>query len=498
MKRYLLMSALLLCGTARAATINITPSDDWTKIEAAQAGDEVVIAPGTYAFRVYLTQTAPANNPIIIRAQDPNNKPVVDFGATLTDDAPGSYTAGDKGRGCWQISGGTNYQISGIVFQNCRNSTNNAAGIRYYNGATGIYLKDCVFKNNDNGLTGGTQDSELTVEYSEFDSNGNPAASAPTHNLYIYGGTFTMRYSYIHDSVQGQNFHVRAKNATIEYNWFARGNSYEGDLMTDDDATNPGAFSQSILLRGNVFVQKANPQNNSQVFVLFNDSQPAGVQLTLNATLVNNTFVGNGGHASFVHLAQNGASDATVEHADLYNNIVSGTSTPLTIDFGTIGGTNNYLDNGATVPGGSITGSIMGTAPFLNAGAMDYRPTGAAIGAATANAPVMLPDREYFQNETVTRQWRPRASVNDVGAFESTTTGPGIGPYDTQPVNDLGVGADDFGVHGVDDFGPRGDDIVGVDSGCKCEVGGRARVNPLSWIVMFAIVVILARRKMAR
>ncbi|HEX4514877.1 MAG TPA: hypothetical protein VH054_15130, partial [Polyangiaceae bacterium] len=53
-----------------AATITIAPTDDYKKIEAAQPGDEVVIAPGTYDFRVYLTQQAPANNPIVIRAQD--------------------------------------------------------------------------------------------------------------------------------------------------------------------------------------------------------------------------------------------------------------------------------------------------------------------------------------------------------------------------------------------------------------------------------------------
>jgi len=41
-----------------------------------------------------------------------------------------------------------------------------------------------------------------------------------------------------------------------------------------------------------------------------------------------------------------------------------------------------------------------------------------------------LPDKEYFQNETVTRQYRIRETSMDIGAFESTTTGPGIGPYD--------------------------------------------------------------------
>ena len=73
---------------ASGATINITPADSHDKIESARAGDEVIIAPGTYRFRVYLTQTAPANAPIVIRAQDPSNPPVWDLTGTLVENAP--------------------------------------------------------------------------------------------------------------------------------------------------------------------------------------------------------------------------------------------------------------------------------------------------------------------------------------------------------------------------------------------------------------------------
>ncbi len=232
-----------------AATINITPADDYKKIEAAQPGDEVVIAPGKYAFRVYLTQQAPANNPIVIRAQDPANPPVWDLSAQNVEDAPGSYTAGDRGRGCWQLSGATNITIESIVFTGCHTASFNSAGIRYYETTTGLMIRDCVFKNNDDGLTGGTQNSEATVEFSEFDSNGNLNASngSPTHNIYIYGGTFTLRYSYLHDPTQAQNFHIRATQALIESNWITHGKSYEGDLMPSDDFSGNGPFSQSMI-----------------------------------------------------------------------------------------------------------------------------------------------------------------------------------------------------------------------------------------------------------
>src|SRR5437879_2780550 len=66
------MAGALVCGRdIRAAVINVTPTDSYTKIEAAQAGDEVIIAPGTYTFRVHLTAKAPASNPINIHALDP-------------------------------------------------------------------------------------------------------------------------------------------------------------------------------------------------------------------------------------------------------------------------------------------------------------------------------------------------------------------------------------------------------------------------------------------
>src|ERR1051326_3886968 len=74
-----ILAGVLWMAWARAAVINVGPSDSYTKIESANPGDQVVIAPGSYAFRVYLTKQAPVTNPITIRAQDPLNRPVWDF-----------------------------------------------------------------------------------------------------------------------------------------------------------------------------------------------------------------------------------------------------------------------------------------------------------------------------------------------------------------------------------------------------------------------------------
>src|SRR5580704_9121542 len=142
----------LVARSAAAAVISVSPADGasgYMKIEAAKPGDEVVLAPGTYAFRVYLQQQAMAASPIYIHSQDPSNPAIVDTSSApggLVDDAPGSYTAGDKARGCWQVSGASNIHIDGIVFQNCHAADNDSAGIRYYNGTTDLLITSSVFK----------------------------------------------------------------------------------------------------------------------------------------------------------------------------------------------------------------------------------------------------------------------------------------------------------------------------------------------------------------
>jgi hypothetical protein len=432
-----LIAACLAGSCIKAALISITTNDNYTKIEAARSGDEVVISPGTYAFRVYLTE--PATNTITIRALDPTNPPVWDFGTTLLDNAPGSYTAGDKARGAWQFSGAMNYSISGIVFRNCRNVARNAAGIRYYYGTTNLYIKNCLFAFNDNGLTGGTQDSQATVEFCEFSTNGNPAASltAPTHNIYIYGGFLALRYCYVHDSAQGQNFHIRCRDATLEYNWFARANNYDGDLMTDDDFSGPGPFSQVLTLRGNLFIQNPLPGNHSQTISIYND---AGVtNLTLNVRAFYNTYVGANTNAAFVHVSN---ADGTQMNAEVWNNVIYGTKTPSLVEdviHGSVTGANNWIQTNATP--GPLINSVQSASPgFRNPSAKDYTLAGGSSCIGAANSAVYgLPGKEYFLNEITNCQWRIRLAARDIGAFESTTTNSSIGPYDLAPRPVLGI-----------------------------------------------------------
>ena len=450
-----------------AATITIAPTDDYKKIEAAQPGDEVVIAPGTYKFLVYLTHSN-----VHIHAQDPKNPPAWDLNGTPLDGAPGSYTAGDRGRGCWQLSGATGVEIDSIVFENCRNASANASGIRYYNGSN-VTIRDCLFKDNDNGLTGGSQSSTALVEFSEFDANGNASAGAPTHNIYIYGGTYTMRYSYLHDPVQAQNFHVRATQALIESSWIAHGASYEGDLMTSDDFTGAGPYVQNMIFRGNVVVE-GNPQNHGQIIAVYNDT---GAQnLTMNVQVINNTVVAAAPQGALVHLSN---ADGTKMSAVMTNNVLVTSTTAYKIEDtnnGTVTGSNNWLQTGTNA--GALTASIFGSDPMFDT-TLAYRPTqtGPLFNGAdpsVQNAPVT----EYYLDDKTTRMYRVRQDVFDVGAFEWGTAGPGIGPYDPQPDLDGGACCFDDAAPPRKDSGPArddasvGDNESGGGSGCGCDVVG--------------------------
>ena len=59
---------------------------------------------------------------------------------------------------------------------------------------------------------------QATVEFCEFNANGNTNASSssPTHNIYVYGGYLTMRYCYVHDPSPDPDEPRRQWEAAIE------------------------------------------------------------------------------------------------------------------------------------------------------------------------------------------------------------------------------------------------------------------------------------------
>src|SRR5262249_40241871 len=156
-------------------------------------------------------------------------------------------------------------------------------------------------------------------------------------------------------------------NAVLEYNWIARAQNYEGDMMPSDP---PGP--QSLMLRGNVILGNANPENHSLFIALSNDTGTAGYSFDLTA-IWNTMVVATPTNPALVTVVNDQLDMASVT---LSNNIVAGTNavtlvnTPTMMNT-TISGTNNWLQMG-TDPG-TLAASILGASPgFSNAGGMDF------------------------------------------------------------------------------------------------------------------------------
>lgn len=449
--------AMLFGGVAHGALYTMTTQDDWTILESAQAGDIVEIAPGTYSFRVFLSQTGTAQQPIVIRAQDSENRPVWDLIGDedhLVSDAAGSYTAGDLHRGCWQVaSQGAHYDISGIVFRNCRDSA--SAGLRLINSGP-VKLTGCLFENNTNGLTGASTD--LVVEHCEFRQNGQVFEGGNmTHNIYLFGGNFTMRYCYNHDSYEGQLFHIRASHSRIEYNWLARPSGYVGDIMSCEylcDGT-----TQHMTLLGNVIVQ-GTPNNQSQIIALYDDGETGVTEM--NLSLYYNTLIGTPRNPGQTHTVVNMRNDSIDTHVQMYNNIFYQMGQVIDVadagqsNWSFIGAT-NWVSQGTNIA--TMTDVIEGSDPgFLDVGNKNYLlvADGSTVGSANeALGEVAL--QEYYLNETIALAYRERASAEDLGAFALGTLGEGIDAFGVLPTGDLDTGSDTESIW-------DSDTVAGVDT----------------------------------
>jgi hypothetical protein len=146
-------------------TIEVLANDpvavNLAKLEGAAAGDEVLVAPGTYRFRVFLDRHGTAQQPIIIRAREADNRPVWDLQGKPVAEWIGSSQRSDRGRSIWQISG-SHYRLSGIVFRNGTDGrAGDSGGLRFISSGP-VTVRDCLFQFNDNGIQGAS--SDLLVE----------------------------------------------------------------------------------------------------------------------------------------------------------------------------------------------------------------------------------------------------------------------------------------------------------------------------------------------
>lgn len=304
------------------------------------------------------------------------------------------------GKAIWVIAG-DNATISDIMFSNCAVVDRNGAGIRLE--GTHLTVRNCVFKQNQNGiLAGDNPESDILVESCEFDNNGS--GDGYSHNIYInHVRSLRFFYNYVHHAYYGHELKSRAHKNIILYNRITNEN---GDASYEIDLPNGG----QALIMGNIIQQSKFSDNNTFISYAregFTNPGPHNLYFIYN-TVVNNEDKG-------ILLNIQSKSDTLL----FANNIIAGKLTNVS------GLPNALLHFGNVI---HIQQDSMG---FVNADNYDYHlePTSPAINAAVALSGGMLgyellSEREYVHP----RSWKYRYNDRnrDAGCFElqqTTVTG---------------------------------------------------------------------------
>lgn len=360
-----------------AATLRVGPGKPYTTVraaaQAAQNGDSVLIDAGVYSGDV--------------TSWNATNLVVRGVGGRPHMQANGAQ---ESGKGTWVINGG-NFTAENIEFSGAAVVDLNGAGIR--SDAPGfLVVRNCYFHDNQNGMLAGAD--SMLIEYCTFDHNGLGDVGR-THNMYIWGRTVTVRYTYTHRATIGHNLKTRGQNNFILYN----------RIMDEADGT--ASYSIDIpdcgrsYIIGNVIEQGPNTDNST--VIAYGAESATNVQdlYVLNNTIVNNRTAGG------TFLSLRGGTPAKV-----MNNIFYGPGTPWS--GGTVTASNNYTEP-------NLNNSPMFAAPL----AYDFHLTstspagivnaGGAPGTSATGFP-LGPIAEYVYDA----QGRARAVTGslDIGAFE--------------------------------------------------------------------------------
>lgn len=296
------------------------------------------------------------------------------------------------GKAIWVVAG-DNATISDIMFSNCSVVDRNGAGIRLE--GTHLTVKNCIFKQNQNGiLAGDNLDSDILVESCEFDNNGS--GDGYSHNIYInHVRSLRFFYNYVHHAYYGHELKSRAHKNIILYN---RITNETGDASYEIDLPNGG----QALIMGNIIQQSKFSDNNTFVSYAregFSNPGPHNLYFIYN-TVVNNEDKG-------ILLNVQSKSDTVL----FANNIIAGKLT-------NVSGLPSALLNFGNVI--HIQQDSMG---FVLPEQYDYhlKPSSPAINAAVELAGAMLgyellPEREYVHP----RSWKYRVNdrSRDAGCFE--------------------------------------------------------------------------------
>lgn len=414
----------VLSPALAAAVYEVGPGRAYTTIGAVPtlvAGDTVNIHPGTYNEVKKWTANGTSGSPITIRGVGAT-RPVID--------ATGKSVSGSGSipRGVFQVEG-DHVVIENLELVNARNG-NNGAGIRITADATNVTIRGCRIRNNDMGMMSDNCDAVL-VENSEIHHNGTADFSGYSHNLYMGGGSITVRGCHIHSATHGQNVKSRAHFTALFYNRIEH--SQDGEVGLVDAPETTTAHSHAVMI-GNVIISKnrGSGWNNSR-FVLFGSESGNAHNGTLS--FINNTCIAGATTNTFL----------TISHTDsdlvARNNVFVGSTKLAALTAGASAvGSGNWATTGAVIPAG-ITGTVTGAAPGFISGSDFHLAAGSpCIDIGTAGA-TYLDGGGISRSAVATHTYeglglltaRGDSGAPDAGAYAGPSSGGGGGGGGTPP-----------------------------------------------------------------
>jgi len=374
----------LIPSPTQAATRRVGPGKTYATIraaaQAAQSGDSILIDAGTYTGDVCSWN---ANNLVV---KGVGGRPIL---------RANGASEGDKG--IWVVNG-LNFTADNIEFSGAVSSSGlNGAGIRFKTSGA-VTIRNCYFHDNQDGILGGADN--LTVEYSIFDHNGY--GDGQSHNMYVWGGSFTLRYSYTHRANQGHDVKTRSAKNYIYCNRIMD----ESDGLASYEINVPNGGETYII--GNVIEQGPRSPNSN----IIRYAEEGASNPSQDLYIINNTIVNNAGGGTFINIAGSG-------RGTIRNNIFCGPGTTWT--GGTVTSSNNYVD-----------GSGTSGARFQNAGGYDYHLTsaspasilnaGATLGLSLTGFSLAPPGQYVYDAQGTSRSL---LGALDLGAFEYGSGGSG-------------------------------------------------------------------------
>ncbi|HEY1693806.1 MAG TPA: hypothetical protein VGG39_16680 [Polyangiaceae bacterium] len=376
-----LLAALLAAPSARAATLEVGPGQTYAKpcdaIAAAAAGDVIEVdAAGSYDGDTCAWTT----DNLTVRGI--NGRAKIDITGVTPAQEKGIFTIGGTASATIE-----NFELSGAAISSA--DGNNGAGIRHQ--GLNLTVRNCYIHDNQDGILGAPATANtgtILIENSEFSSNG--AGDGYSHNMYIGDfASFTLQYSYSHQSKVGHLVKSRAYVTHVLYNRLTdeRGGtgSYEVDV--------PNGGTAFII--GNLIEQSAASQNPG-IMTFGEEGTPTGYDTHL--FVVNNTVINDLGSGTFV-------IDPTATPAVVTNNIFYNGGTPSSQASAVL--TTNFTADPKFVDVASYDVSLQAGSPCIDTGSAP------GTGATESLSPVF----EYVHPISEVARTVEGAAI-DIGAYE--------------------------------------------------------------------------------